>query len=264
MGAGKKSAGKEKAKGSKKKSAELGASAPSGVAESESALALPSSGKAATPKRTQPYRRDLEEQVRRIIEMKLGHIDRVLLSTKTNKGGQTVYEFIRDAVLASKPQNGRLSTQFWTQFHASFDLTWDISADLPEPTDEDAESVEEELLEAMALARSRNLAERNPGLLCHYLEHCGTLTPAALYGVLNGIQPGPTLGVAHARRLQLSCLKYCARTAPVPSSLEDVVGPRPCFLLDCIAYSKGANDPFVATPSTPSTRSKRYSQAILV
>ena len=42
---------------------------------------------AVSPKRSQQDRRDLDGQVRRIIEDKLKHIDKVLLSTKTSKSG---------------------------------------------------------------------------------------------------------------------------------------------------------------------------------
>ena len=157
-------------------------------------------------------RRDVDSQTRRVIKDKLSKVDKLLVSTKTNKDGVTVYDYIKAHVVKKSAVNGRLSSGFWHEFRKQFDLTWDIAAELPElDGGEDDEEVDEELLEAISIARSRNPAERNPTTLCHFLEHCPPLSQHALHGVLTAIQPCATLCQTHARKLQLSCLKYCAR-----------------------------------------------------
>ena len=122
-----------------------------------------------------------------------------------------VFDYIRAHVAKSKPGNGRLACLFWTQSWAEYELAWDVSTELPDPEEGDCSDLDEELLEGMEKARSRNPAERQPGPLSHYLESCAKMSTCALYGVLNVIQPGPTLCQAHAQKLQLSCFKYFAR-----------------------------------------------------
>ncbi len=114
-------------------------------------------------KRSQQGRRDLDGQVRRIIEDKLKHIDKVLLSTKTNKSGVKVFDYIRDHVAKAKQGNGWMSCFFWTQCWSEFDLAWDVGTELPEPEEGDCSDFDEELLEGIEKARSKNPAERHPG-----------------------------------------------------------------------------------------------------
>ena len=131
-------------------------------------------------KRTWSDRRDPDAQVRRIMTLKLSHIDGVVLKTKTTKEGVTVFNYIKNEVLKTKQWNGRLRTQFWTKFWQDFDLSRDISSELPEPPESDEEGLEDELLDAMTLARSKNPAERCPDSLCYYLEHCSKLSEGTL------------------------------------------------------------------------------------
>lgn len=146
---------------------------------------------------------------------KLGHVDKVLLATKTNSAGEKVFDYIKSHVLAAKQTNGRLSTQFWVQFWEDYSLTWDVASELPEPEENSQEVIDEELIDAMQQARSKNPAERTPGPLSHFLESCGPMPAQHLYGVLNAVQAGPTLCQTHATKLQLSCLKYFARAGPL-------------------------------------------------
>ena len=163
-------------------------------------------------KRIQENRRDIDDQVRRIMAVKLQHIDQVSLKTKTNKQGVGVFDFIKNAVASCKKWNGRLSTQFWTKFWGDFDIARDIPSELPPPPEgEEDDAIDEELIEALSLARHKNPAEMSPNALSHYLENCSKMSVTSLFGVVNAVQSGPSLCSSHALKLQLSLCKYFAR-----------------------------------------------------
>lgn len=164
-------------------------------------------------KRRQLERRNTEEQVKRIIARKLGHLDAHVIKTQTNAKGQTVFMWIRDQVKSKQNASGRLSTQVWTQFWREFDLSGDISERLPVPPEGADETVDEELIEGLWAARHANPAERSPVALTRYLEKAPKMSETSLYGLLQAIQIGPNLSRAHAMKLQVATLQYFARCA---------------------------------------------------
>lgn len=162
-------------------------------------------------KRRQLERRNTEEQVRRIISRKLGHLDAHVIKTQTNAKGQTVFMWIRDILKSKKITNGRLSTQAWTQFWREFDLSGDISDRLPRPPDNNDDPIDEELVEGLLAARHANPAERSPVALTRYLETAPKMSEANLYGLLQAVQIGPNLLRSHAMKMQVATLQYFAR-----------------------------------------------------
>ena len=120
-----------------------------------------------------------------------------------------VCEYIEDAISSRADPNARLSIDFWTVFWEEFDLESDISAELVAPAD--GGEVAAELRDHINFAQNRNPAARKPEPLIHYLLTCDELSALALFGVLQAMQCGPTLCTAHARRIQVAVLKYCAR-----------------------------------------------------
>ena len=94
--------------------------------------------------------------------------------------------------------------------------------------DDDAE-LDPEMTAAIARAHAKNPVDRKPGPLVHYIENCAKIAPVALFGLINAVQPGPTLALCHATLLHQAIAKYCARLAAaavaIPAAAAAVASP---------------------------------------
>lgn len=106
-------------------------------------------------------------------------------------------------------------------------MSSDISKSLPQPAENAAGEIEEELLEAMELARARNLVERSPTSLVRYLEKAGMLSETALYGILCAVQIGPGLARAGGG-VAVVCQARRRRTWHVWARDSEAPQLRPC------------------------------------
>ena len=216
--AGAKKAAKPKAASRRKRSDGSDASSSGSASEEE----MPED---AASRRNQSNRRSIVEKVNRVLDRKLPHFDRHILKTKTGTNGKTPFQHIYDEIesksasgkgrgKAKSKQKERLSTQFWTGFWKTFDLSGSVSLQLEEPAvwDDDAE-LDPEMTAAIARAHAKNPVDRKPGPLVHYIENCAKIAPVALFGLINAVQPGPTLALCHATLLHQAIAKYCARLA---------------------------------------------------
>lgn len=104
----------------------------------------------AAGRRRQLERRDTFERVERAIAARLSHLPKAMWAAKCNTDGQSIQNFVEDALRDIKSSNKKLSSRFWHELYQMFDLCEDTAADLLEAPTNPKEVPSPELLEVLS------------------------------------------------------------------------------------------------------------------
>lgn len=179
-------------------------------AELEETLSDDGGGVSTAKKRRQLNRRSSDEQVERALAQRLSHLPDEVWRTKVNKDGLSISEYVKRAHKKMHSDGKKLGTKFWSDVYNEFDLN-ESCADALEDPPEDL-PVSKDLLMALASARSGNPCGTPAAQLERFLERCGVLNRAELYGLFRAAMEGPSLPRVVAVKCQVAILRYLGRT----------------------------------------------------
>ena len=188
------------------------------LAPASPTLRHPSTPQSDTKKLKQLERRDTDDQVDRVIELKLGSVPAHVIVGAVAKDGVTkVRDFIAAEIRTLRGTPRRLSTRFWCSLNEHFDINVSASDCLEEPPGDN--EIADELVEKIMLAHADNPAERSCEGVDRYLEF-NTLNKKEMYLLLKASQEGPTLPKASSVKLRVSIVKYFARSGSLTCEQE--------------------------------------------
>jgi hypothetical protein len=162
-------------------------------------------------------RRSTDEAVERVIMEKLtGRYSEESVSGKTNERGQSVREFIGEAIRENRSDKAKLGTAFWLKLFQEFSLEKKECDGLPNP--DAGEAVRDEVIAKLTCCHDPNPATRSVEPLIGFLQFCSELQYVELYGLIMGCQESPTITKGQSTKLLLAILGCITRLGR-----EDVV-----------------------------------------
>lgn len=155
-------------------------------------------------------RRNLEEQAKRAIKLKLldNGYDKAMVDTlrckETNETieGHVIAELEK---MCTSPRK-KLKAQFWASIHNRFDLGRVIFGELPEISEDHC--FPEDLEDAMTPAHSENPAERTAEPFVRYLDWAPKHCREDVVGMLNASVEGAIVRRNNSQKMLLALLKY--------------------------------------------------------
>ena len=213
-GGGKKVAA-PKVKAVKKTSGSSGckASSSKGSSNSKGALAIPTilGGDLASPaeKKRRLNRRDTDEQVKRVITKRLiPDYGSEVVSASRDSDNCSIHMWLALRLRACKNSQKYVTAEIIGELVQHFKLG---ESDALEVSSED-NNLDEDLCEALALARHKNPAERKTIGVQKFFEYCDkVLTKYEVAGFLNAIKECPMVVRASSATMHWSFLQYAAR-----------------------------------------------------
>ena len=157
-----------------------------------------------------------DDMVDRAITNRLDQ-DITYLNSLRNAKGESIHKCVKAEMKVRHADGRKLGSRFWDGIIEDFGLNMGLSAGLEDPPED--EEVDVRVLDALAIARNENPAERKSTPFERLLEHTGPLNKKTLYGMFQLIEEGPKLSKSLAFECQVAVLFYFDRTMPVDVSL---------------------------------------------
>ena len=154
-------------------------------------------------------RRSSDEKVERAVAQRLAHLPECHWRGKVNKEGLTISEYVKRAASMLHGENQKLGTKFWAQVFNEYELAKSVADSLIDPPE--GLDIDKDLLLALSTASSGNPAGSPSAQLERYLDHCGELNRAEVFGLFRANMEGPQLPRSVAMKCQVATLRYLAR-----------------------------------------------------
>lgn len=156
-------------------------------------------------------RRDTEDQVDRLVSVRLKPYRIETINGVVNSEGEHIRPYLaRHIRVARSAGSGKyLSSKFWTQFFKEFDLKSHGIGQLPPPPQD--EEINELILKALKVAHSDNPAQRSVEPIERLLETIPKPNYTEFFGLIAASQEAPTMSRATALRMTIAILGLVAR-----------------------------------------------------